>query len=190
MQALVPIASLESWTVTASASTDGGPTEDLTVAIDRGPEQGQCSIRTMRRTGIRIGPHSSVHGQVTDTVTTAAIAAGSLLLEAIPTNMREHEAIAAMAEPEARSLALAQDREGWNVAALCLDGNDYVLFTRDIPEGTVAHADLGWATIAMWSAGPLHAGPFRLAAVEPGEDASDLRRIRLRTGPSPMPVKM
>ena len=173
MQTVIPHAEEGPWSITSAGSGGDGTIEDLTITIDRGPEMGCYSIRTMRRTGTRVGPRSSVHGQVTDTVATAALAVGCLLLEVIPASLHRHETIAAMDQADARSRALAQDRDGWSVATLTLDNVDYALFTRAIPEGNVAHADLGWATIAMWSSGPLHNGPFGTALLEPSDGLTD-----------------
>ncbi|WP_181136072.1 hypothetical protein [Rathayibacter sp. AY1D3] len=144
----------------------------MIIAIDRGASASRFSIRTMRRTGTRLGPRGSVHGTVTNPIATANMAVGCLLFEVLPTGLENHEGLAAMEQAEARAEELARDRNGWDVTALPLDGIDYALFTRTISEGTVAHADLGWATVAMWSRGPLHEGPFRLADVEPGDDLS------------------
>ncbi|MWV47954.1 hypothetical protein GRS96_01540 [Rathayibacter sp. VKM Ac-2803] len=170
MRTLLPLAEHERWSITGAGSTNDGPTDGLTIALDRGPQAGRCSIRTMLRTGLRIGPRSSVHGQVTDAVATASLAVNCLLLDAVPEGLERREAIAAMDAAGMRSTALAEDRDGWSVEPLTLDGTDYALFTRAIPEGSAAHADLGWATIAMWSTGPLFPGPFRLAEVESGDD--------------------
>ncbi|WP_146084364.1 hypothetical protein [Rathayibacter sp. AY1F6] len=170
MQTLIPLAEQERWSITAAGNTDDGPTDELTIAIDRGPQTGPCFVRTMLRTGLRIGPRSSVHGQVTDPVATASLSIRSLLLEAIPEELQRHEADAAVQAADTRSTALAEDRDSWGVTPLTLDGTDYALFTRAIPEGSVTHADLGWATIAIWSTGPLYANTLRLADIEPGDN--------------------
>jgi hypothetical protein len=170
MRTLLPLSDREPWSVLGTGRTDDGPLDDVMIAVDRGPRASRFSIRTMRRTGTRLGPRGSVHGTVTDAVATADLAVGCLLLEVMPAGLHERATRAAMEEAQARATLLARDRDGWDVTALPLDGIDYALFTRSIPEGTVAHADLGWATVAMWSAGPLHEGPFRLADVGPGTD--------------------
>ena len=41
----------------------------------------------------------------------------------------------------------------------------YALWTRTLPEGVAAHADLGWATLAMWSEGGLPDINFRVDAL-------------------------
>ena len=69
------------------------------------------------------------------------------------------------AEADMRAQELAADRPAWDVSPLPLDGIDYALFTRTAPEGAVAHADLGWAVVALWSTGPLPRGPFHLLDV-------------------------
>lgn len=169
MLTLLPPTS-EPWTVTGLGRTDDGPLDEVLIAVDRGTQEHRFTIRTMRRTGTRLGPRGSVHGTVTDSVATASLAVGCLLLDRLPTDLPTREARAAMRATEERAQALARDRDGWDVTALPLDGVDYALFTRSIPEGSVAHSDLGWATVAMWSRGPLHEGPFRLADVEPVDD--------------------
>jgi len=45
---------------------------------------------------------------------------------------------------------------------LTVAGVGYALWTRDVPGGIVAHADLGWATVEMWGTNTLPAGPFLL----------------------------
>lgn len=183
MQALVPVIDHGPWTVVSMAGTNDGSVEDVTIAVDRGTSASRFSIRTMRRTGTRLGPRNSIHGTVTDAIATAGLAAGCLLIEVPPARLPKHEAHAAMEEVEARANAFARDRDGWAVTALPLNGIEYALFTRSIPEGTVAHADLGWATIAMWSAGPLHEGAFRLADVESGADPEGRRSADGAVGP-------
>lgn len=163
MQTLIPLTSREPWTVTGGAGSD----DDVTIAIDREPDLARCSIRTMVRPGTRIGPHGHINGQVTDAMTIASLAAGCLLLEVLPAELPAHEAVASMKEVDARALSLAEDRAEWTVTALPLDGIDYAFFPRSIPEGTIAHADLGWATIAMWSPGPLYDGALQLADIDP-----------------------
>ncbi|QHC60413.1 hypothetical protein [Rathayibacter sp. VKM Ac-2760] len=165
MQTLLPADDAQPWAVTGGV----GPDEDVTIAIDRGPDIARCSVRTLTRPRIRLGPRGSVHGVATDAVAIAALAAGCLLLDVVPAGLPHDELVAAMKDADARSLALARDRAAWSVTALPLDGIDYALFTRSIPEGTLAHADLGRTTIAMWSRGPLFDGPFRLADIDPSE---------------------
>ncbi|PPH30335.1 hypothetical protein [Rathayibacter sp. AY1F9] len=158
MRALVPVS--DPWSVDGSGRTDDGPVDDLSVRAER--DGGSYSVRTLRLTGVRLGPRGSVHGVVTDPVATAALAIGSLLLSAIPAGLPGDRTRAAMVAAEARAQQLAADRPAWDVSALPLDGIDYALFTRTLPEGAVAHADLGWAVVALWSTGPLPRGPFHL----------------------------
>ncbi|WP_219812678.1 hypothetical protein, partial [Rathayibacter sp. AY1E4] len=86
---------------------------------------------------------------------------------------RKRDGVAVIEEVEARSLALAQDRDGWTVSILSVDGIDYALFSRTIPEGTIAHADLGWAVIAMWSTGSVYDGPLQRADINPDDHLPD-----------------
>jgi len=165
MQTLIPLSDREPWTTTHGAGTD----EDTTIAVDRGPETARCVIRTMVRPGTRVGPHGHVHGVVTDPVTIASLAAGCLLLETLPAEPGERDGITVIEEVEARSLFLAQERSEWSVSVLPVDGIDYALFSRSIPEGTIAHADLGWAVIAMWSKGGVYDGPLQRAEIDPSE---------------------
>lgn len=169
MQTLIPLSGRELWTTTHGAGTD----EDTTIAIDRGSDVARCSVRTMVRPGTRVGPRGHVHGMVTDPVTIASLAAGCLLLGTLPTDSRKRDGVAVIEEVEARSLALAQDRDGWTVSILPVDGIDYALFSRTIPEGTIAHADLGWAVIAMWSTGSVYDGPLQRADVNPDDHLPD-----------------
>ncbi|WP_146087715.1 hypothetical protein [Rathayibacter sp. AY1D7] len=83
----------------------------------------------------------------------------------IPAGLPGDRTRAAMVAAEARAQELAADRPAWDVSALPLDGIDYALFTRTLPEGAVAHADLGWAVVALWSTGPLPRGPFHLLEI-------------------------
>lgn len=168
MQALIPLNDRDPWSVVGTGRTNDGPLDEIDIAVDRGSQTGRVSIRTMRRTGALLGPGSSVHGTATDPIAIANIAAGCLLLDALRADLP----LSAMEEALERADAIARDRDGWDVTPLPLDGIDYALFTRNIPEGTVAHADLGWAAVAMWSRGPLHEGPFRLANINPDAGSS------------------
>jgi len=171
MQTLIPLTDRGPWSVTGARRTNDGPLDEVDIAVDRGSQASRFSIRTMRRPGTRLGPRGSVHGTVTDAAATASLAAGCLLLEVLPAGLQKHEALAALEQAEARAEALARNRDCWDVIALPLDDIDYALFTRRISEGTVTYADLGWATVAMWSRGPLHEGPFELADVDAGANS-------------------
>ncbi|MWV51618.1 hypothetical protein GRS96_20345 (plasmid) [Rathayibacter sp. VKM Ac-2803] len=105
-------------------------------------------------------------------MTIASLAAGCLLLSVLSAGPQS-DGIAVIEEVEARSLALAQERAEWTVSILAVDGIDYALFSRSIPEGTIAHADLGWGVIAMWSSGAVYDGPLQRGDIDPNEHLPD-----------------
>lgn len=161
MRALTPDTASISWAVTNQSDQD----DDVTLEVENGSGGGHSALRTMRRLGTVIGPHGSVLGQDTDSVAVAGLAIASLLLEAIPPGLGQHETKVRVDDLHSDARALAVERSAWSLVPLSLAGVDYALWTRSLQGGLVAHADLGWATVAMWSASALYAGPFRLTDV-------------------------
>lgn len=92
VRALVPVS--DPWSVDGSGRTNDGPVDDLSVRAER--DGGSYSVRTLRLTGVRLGPRGSVHRVVTDPVATAALAIGSLLLSLISAGLPVDRTRAAM----------------------------------------------------------------------------------------------
>ena len=168
MRVLCPDSAIASWSVSDTGSTNGEELDEVTLTIEGAAGGGRSTLRTMRRLGATMGPFGSVHGQVTDTIAIAQLAIMSVLLEAIPTGLEKQRTKDRMREAEANAHTLAADRLMWDVIPLPLDGIDYALWTRSIPGGVVAHADLGWATVAMWGTTALYAGDYRITEITSG----------------------
>ena len=168
MRVLAPDSAIASWAVSGTGSTNGGELDEVTLTIESAAGGGRSTLRTMRRLGATMGPFGSVHGQVTDTTAIAQLAIMSVLLEAFPAGLEKQRTKDRMREADANVHTLAADRLMWDVIPLPLDGIDYALWTRSIPGGVVAHADLGWATVAMWGTTALYSGDYCITEITSG----------------------
>lgn len=164
MRVLVPDTDESRWAV-HGISHWNDRREETTVRVENDGSEGQTFLQTMPRLGTVLGPFGSVHGMVTDPVTVAEHAVLNIFLGAIPPGLTDDEAQAAVRDAQTQARAVAADREAWDVVPLLLDGIEYAFWTRNVPGGVAAHADLGWATIAAWSSTVLHVGPFALREV-------------------------
>ena len=163
MQALVPSSLTAYWSVTMT----GGPDDDVhevSISVKNEAGRGRSNLLTSIRIGARLGFGGLVHGRVDDWPTIAAHVILSLLLGEIPVGMGREKTLTAMSHANVRAAALAADREAWIVTALNVAGVSYALWSRNVPGGVVAHADLGWATVEMWGTDTLPIGPFHLVS--------------------------
>ena len=169
MQALVPSSPSARWSVTMT----GGPDDDVhevSISVKDEGGRGRSNLQTSRRIGARLGPGGSVHGRIDDGSMIAVHVILSLLLGEIPAGMGREKTRTAISDANVQAATLAADREAWIVTALNVAGVSYALWSRNVPGGVVAHADLGWAIVEMWATDTLPMGPFHLIS-EPFEVA-------------------
>lgn len=170
MKSVILASPTHAWHV-SGLSGDAGSISDVTVTLTTGSEQPTGGIRTIARPGYRLDASGAVHGVVLTWEETAVTALLSLQAD-VSALTDSIDAADHFEQRRARASKLAADRSAWTVVPLDLDGDVYALWTFESGDGVAAHADLGWAVVAMWTTGPLPSGEFRFAELDDQEIAS------------------
>jgi hypothetical protein len=152
MLAVAPDPWISESTLTGTGADDGVPS-DASIEVRLSNEQ-TLTLRTLVRLGERIGG-AGPYSTMTDAVSVAALAASSLMLQAIPAGLPRAETIKLMNEADTDSKKLAHDRGGWSLASMAIGDASYALWHRSHSLGFIAHADLGDRVLAAWGTGDL-----------------------------------
>jgi hypothetical protein len=153
MLAVVPDPWIAESKVTGTG-TDGGVPFDASIEV-RSSEGLMFTVRTLVRLGECIGSAGLPHGTMTDPISVAALAASSLMLQAIPAGLPRKETMKLMNSAAADSQRLPRDRGGWTFVPLIIADVSYALWHRPHTLGFIAHADLGNQVLAAWGEGDL-----------------------------------
>ncbi|MCS5716141.1 hypothetical protein NVV95_16465 [Herbiconiux sp. CPCC 205716] len=159
--AIVPDPWVAGTRLIGTGSDDGVPSE-ASVEV-RSATGSAFTVRTLVRLGERLGSGGHPHGTMTDAVSIAALAAGSLMLQAIPPGLPREETRKRMDAAAETSQSLARDRSGWAFLPMQLAGITYALWCRSHCSGFIAHADLGSHVMAAWGEGDV---PPELSAMQ------------------------
>jgi hypothetical protein len=154
MLTLVPDPWIPETRVVGTGTDDGIPSDSSVEISISGGEQ-VFTLRTLIRLGQRLGSAGFPFQTMTDTVSVAALAASSLMLQAIPTGGPRDEITTLVEAADTESKAIAQDREGWSFVSMNLGEVSYALWHRSHRLGFIAHADLGDRVLAAWGPGDL-----------------------------------
>jgi hypothetical protein len=153
MRAVVPYPVAPDIAVVGSGRSEG-TTTDISVEIHPHASP-PFTIRTLLRTGTRMGPRGFIHGEMTDAVSMASLAVTGLFLRSIPSGTPRQDAGQLVNTALAKADALARDHNGWSYTPMVLESVTYALRYRLLDQGFVAHADIGDSAIAAWGAGDL-----------------------------------